>query len=529
MEPGEWRTQTWTVEVINNAKETSDTQSQFFNKCMSQEVSGSLNTPFWIGFPFTDIHRSITPDVLHQLYQGVLKHLISWCTCAMLPEELDRRIRTLPAAHGLRHFKNGISALSQISGSERKNMAKILLGCLVGALPKKGLLAVKSILDFIYLAQYSTHDKITLGYMEDALEIWEKNCSFFIETGIRENFNIPKFHSLLHYVESIKLFGTTDNYNTEMFERLHIDFAKHGWRASNFRDEFPQMISWLSRQEKIISFDAYVHHTEKGPQDSPIRFRLSEKVPVKLTKYPNQAGKTIASIETTHQAPGFSQCLKEYLNQFLTRRTSNNVAHTHPLPFSKLDVFHQFKFSPHALQDDDEESDVVKAMPTSSKQLSGRFDPVVVLYTDDAEATGMAGMFFFLHLNLHYSLVLGTRIGRVKVVFKFPASGDYILGPDQVPSAWPKEPLVYIEWYSRLKNTAEDNHGMYIVSKSNDRHGIPTGSIIALSAIRQSCMLIPKFKNSQDEKIWTTSNVLDCAGVFLLNNWLDKYSYQTIW
>lgn len=160
MEPGERRTQTWTTEVINNAKETSDTQSQFFNKCMSQEVSGSLNTPFWMGFPFTDIHRSITPDVLHQLYQGVLKHLISWCTCAMLPEELDRRIRMLPAAHGLRHFKNGISALSQISGSERKNMAKILLGCLVGALPKKGLLAVKSILDFIYLAQYSTHDMI---------------------------------------------------------------------------------------------------------------------------------------------------------------------------------------------------------------------------------------------------------------------------------------------------------------------------------------------------------------------------------
>ena len=167
-------------------------------------------------------------------------------------------------------------------------------------------------------------------------------------------------------------------------------------------------------------------------------------------------------------------------------------------------------------------------MPTSSKQPSGRFDPVVVLYTDDAEATGMAGTFFF-PLNLHYSLVLGTRIGRVKVVFKFPASRDYILGPDQVPSAWPKEPLVYIEWYSRLKNTAEDNHGMYIVSKSNDRHGIPTGSIIALSAIRQSCMLIPKFKNTNDEKFWTTSNVLDRAGVFLLNNWLDKYSYQIIW
>ena len=139
MEPREPRTQTWTEEVINEAKATSNTQTQFFNKCMMEEVSGSLNTPFWKGFPFTDIHRSITPDVLHQLYQGVLKHLLSWCNRAMAPEELDRRIRTLPVAHGLRHFKNGISALSQISGSERKNMAKILLGCLVGALQERPL------------------------------------------------------------------------------------------------------------------------------------------------------------------------------------------------------------------------------------------------------------------------------------------------------------------------------------------------------------------------------------------------------
>jgi hypothetical protein len=44
------------------------------------------------------------------------------------------------------------------------------------------------------------------------------------------------------------------------------------------------------------------------------------------------------------------------------------------------------------LQDEIEESDVVKAIPISSKLPSGHFDPVVVLQTNDAEATGM---FFF--------------------------------------------------------------------------------------------------------------------------------------
>lgn len=169
MEQSNPRTQKWTYSVINDAMSSSNTPSQFYTRCMSEDVSGSLHHPFWQDFLFTDIHTSITPDVLHQLYQGVLKHLISWCHRAMLPAELDQCIQTLPPAYGVQHFKNGISALSQISGTEHKNMAKILLGCLIGVIPKKGLLAVKSILDFIYLAQYSTHNMDTLKYKEDAL------------------------------------------------------------------------------------------------------------------------------------------------------------------------------------------------------------------------------------------------------------------------------------------------------------------------------------------------------------------------
>ena len=60
---------------------------------MKQEVSGYVFHPFWQELPHTDIHFTITPDVLHQLYQGVLRHLISWCQQVMTKEELDRRIR----------------------------------------------------------------------------------------------------------------------------------------------------------------------------------------------------------------------------------------------------------------------------------------------------------------------------------------------------------------------------------------------------------------------------------------------------
>uniref|UniRef100_A0A0W0FAD8 Uncharacterized protein n=1 Tax=Moniliophthora roreri TaxID=221103 RepID=A0A0W0FAD8_MONRR len=139
---------------------------------MKQEVSGYVFEPFWKDLPLTDIHFSITPDILHQLYQGVLRHLITWCQQILTKDELDRRIRCLSESYGVRHFKNGVSALSQISSTERKHMGKILLGCLVSSnMPKTVIVAVCAILNFIYLAQYSTHDDKSLDDMMKALDV----------------------------------------------------------------------------------------------------------------------------------------------------------------------------------------------------------------------------------------------------------------------------------------------------------------------------------------------------------------------
>ena len=83
----------------------------------------------------------------------------------MTEKELDARIKALPPCFGVRHFKKGWSELSQVSGKERKDMAHILLGCIIGKVPAGVITCYRSILDFVYIAQYPSHDDITLNYL----------------------------------------------------------------------------------------------------------------------------------------------------------------------------------------------------------------------------------------------------------------------------------------------------------------------------------------------------------------------------
>ena len=101
----------------------------------------------------------------------------------------------------------------------------------------------------------------TLAAMQDSLSLFHVNKGILIELRIREHFNIPKIHSLMHYVSSIRVLGSADGYNTEYPERLHINYAKDAYRASNKRDYVEQMALWLQHQEAI--HHKTIYHTWK--------------------------------------------------------------------------------------------------------------------------------------------------------------------------------------------------------------------------------------------------------------------------
>jgi hypothetical protein len=376
------------------ALDDSNDYSDFAQTCADLSVK-PLAEPFWKELPFTNIYQAITPDVLHQLYQGIFKHLVSWIKIAFGEEEIDARCRRLPPNHNVRHFLNGIGCLSRVSGQEHNQISRIILGIIIdiplpeGQSPVRLIRAVRAVLNFIHLAQYPVHTTVTLQSLHDSLQQFHDNKEIFIDLEIRTTFNLPKLHFMKHYAYLITLFGTTDNYNTEYTERLHIDFAKDAYRATNHKDEYPQMTLWLERQEKIQRHAKYIKWRLEPPITPQAVFYPQLIFPreTRMTKHPSLKSIPISTIMDDYGATFFREALAQYTvrtgNPNATRREIEDHLETFTLPIAKFPVFHRIKFiSARRFESETRTIDSVHTRPSRKDKrnqlVAGRFDTVLI-------------------------------------------------------------------------------------------------------------------------------------------------------
>jgi hypothetical protein len=218
--------------------------------------------PFWSGMPFIDDDTLLTPDILHQLHKGVVQtHLLAWIKSFLGEKEVDRRFRALPKFTGLRHFGKGISHIIQMTGKEQKELEKVLLVIMTSgsSVPKQAIVAALGLLNFVYLARFPQHTEESLKLLEESLERFHQYKWIFFGKKCCKDFNrVPKIHSMQHYACSIREKGSADGYSTEAPERLHIEFAKKAYRASNKNDYLKQMVKWIERQETINFMRSYL-------------------------------------------------------------------------------------------------------------------------------------------------------------------------------------------------------------------------------------------------------------------------------
>ncbi|KAJ3898941.1 hypothetical protein F5879DRAFT_1063908 [Lentinula edodes] len=473
------------------------------DECLAVNLK-PVQHPFWENLPYTDIFRSITPNILHQMYQGVIKHLISWLTDICGADEMDAHVRCLPPNHNICIFHKGISSLSRVSGTEHKQMCSFILGTIVDipqltAVQSNALLAAtQALLDFLY----PIHSSNTLVSLDESLARFHAKREIFVKLNVRENFNFPKLHFFSHYSRAIKYFGTTDNYTTETTERLHIDFAKEAYRASNHKDEYTQMTRWLERREKIIQHSNYISWRLNGSRRTLTDMKCVFQQ--KITSHPTMKSISLIKLEDAsikgYGAIDFTLALKRFVVQFRDPSLPTSVveyAHFIVLPFQSLPVWHQIKFTNVGLFGKNT-LDSVLARPFS--QLA-RFDTALICVKPNSENH--------------------TIKGRHHTIFSLPEDKLDAMFP---PNCHPPKHLAYVEWFTKFTRVPEPHSGLYRVKKQMNVDGTPAASVIPVEMILRSVHLLPKWGGAVPSG-WTGENVLDLAPSFLLNIFKDNHSY----
>ncbi|KAG9094144.1 hypothetical protein FRC06_011116 [Ceratobasidium sp. 370] len=213
--------------------------------------------PFWAELPYVDISCCLTLDMLHQLNKGVFgEHIVQWCMVILGEDKVDFRTMGMPRFQRLRHFSQGVSVLSQWTGSEAKDLASTFLPVLARCDKAEAITAARSILDFMYrahLPELSTDDLCTM----------DRDLAGFHD--VKHVFVNPNKKGLLS--DEDRFHGSPDGYNTETTECLHIDYVKEAWRTTNHVNATQQMALYLQRQEAWALLCAYLHETGQLPDE----------------------------------------------------------------------------------------------------------------------------------------------------------------------------------------------------------------------------------------------------------------------
>src|SRR5260370_31095666 len=97
---------------------------------------------------------------------------------------MDRHFIAQPPIH-TQHFTGGISKISQASGWEHCTYQKLMLPVIFGheKVDAKVIDAIQSVLDFAYMAQYSSLSESNLNKMKDMLSSFNQSKEIFISNG----------------------------------------------------------------------------------------------------------------------------------------------------------------------------------------------------------------------------------------------------------------------------------------------------------------------------------------------------------
>jgi hypothetical protein len=140
---------------------------------------------------------------------------------------------------------------------------QVYLPAIEGYVPEEMVQAIHAFLDFCYIARRDMHDTRSLAALDDALRRFHQHREIFRTSGICVNgFNLPRQHSLTHYVKLIRAFGSPNGLCSSITESKHIKAVKEPWRRSNRFEALGQMLLINQRLDKLAA--AHVNFASRG-------------------------------------------------------------------------------------------------------------------------------------------------------------------------------------------------------------------------------------------------------------------------
>ncbi|KAG8734443.1 hypothetical protein FRC10_011712 [Ceratobasidium sp. 414] len=518
--------------------------------------------PWWANLPGVEFANCIAPDLLHQIHKGLFKgHVMRWMQRKLGKPALDERFASMTRAKDLRHFKRGISVISQWTGREAKEMEKVFLPLIAEHpnLPRNLIAFIRAFLDFSCIARAA---RLTEGELEDLRQAHTEMhrlkpvlVSSGIYGGLRRLDRIPKWHMISHYVDSIRELGTPDGYNTEAPEYLHIVYVKRGWAASNKRDAIPQIIEYCQRLEALRIHRAHLDEyygverrreptttavfigdedeqydnpegraddedawedvgddTGDDEDDEEGQRRRTITADADRAEYPwlefatavrPTRQVTLPQLIADYGATSLERALKSFLRPYTHNRWFI-------LPSDEFSVWHKLTLYHHPLSfapDEPHQRDVIRVRPPvhdargrTLRSLEPVFDTALFLH--DARQFG-------LHRY---------RAGRVRAIFQLPQRLQHL---------YPGE-LVYLELFTAFDRIPSPDHLLHSTSHAGSARARQY-AVIPINHVALACHLAPNFRHiSPETRLDARVDLLNDTRHFFFNHYYNLYTFHLI-
>ncbi|KAH8102582.1 hypothetical protein BXZ70DRAFT_1070857 [Cristinia sonorae] len=516
--------------------------------------------PFTMDFPRADIHELLAPDLLHQIIKGTFKdHLVTWVTnyinlkfskrqAKKVLDDIDKRISVAPPFIGLRRFPQG-RGFKQWTGDDSKALMKVYLPAISGYVPGNMVKALRAFLDFCYLARRNIHTTETITQMEEALAQFHKYCEIFQSTGAcPKGFQLPRQHSLKHYVDLIKSFGAPNGLCSSITESKHIVAVKEPWRRSSRFKALGQMLMINQRNDKLAA--ARVDFEARGmlkelQVDSPNDTESDDES--ELTRSDLQAVDDNDTVSAPGGASGNSHGIaRDGAIDIPTQRAFVDMAvkiqPSYPRSLDALAAHVRMplrelttEFLEEKLRLDQPGSSPSKVTLSSRLKVHVHHSLACTFFapSDPCGSGGMHREFIRATSSwwdgparydcaliptedAHSSGVGRFDIARVKLLFSFKYN-DVLY------------PCALVHWYGRVFNEPEETTGLWIVEEQSFPDERPFLEVVHIERIYRAAHLIPVFdcEDPVPEDL-TFDQTLSHYKSFYLNKYVDGHMFESL-